>query len=88
MRGIIVDKESSERNGVAIMRPEGMKKLSVSWSEVLKSGSSSLHERIRGCWMGTAYLAGLYAGTSQHKIPSTSLSLHVLGLIYWGGGGF
>lgn len=31
--------------------------------------------------MGTAYLAGLCAGTSQHNIPSTSLSLHVLGPI-------
>ncbi len=55
--------------------------LSVSWCEVLKSGSSSLHERISHCWMGTAYLAGLCAGTSQHYIPSTSLSLHVLGPI-------
>lgn len=41
--------------------------------------------RIRGCWMGTAYLAGLCAGTSQHNIPPTSLSLHVLGLIVRGG---
>lgn len=57
-------------------------KLSVTRCEVLKLCSSSLCERIRGCCMGTAYLAGLYAGTSQHKIPSASLSLHVQGLIY------
>lgn len=74
------------------VRPAGTKKnwthyesnLSVSWREMLKSGSSGLHERIRGCWMGTAYLAGLCAGASQRNIPSTSLSLRVLGLIVRG----
>lgn len=92
----ILDKECSGRNGVTTMWPVETKiplyKIRHLISQIfqcigvkcLNQGPQVCMRGLEACWMGTAYLAGLCAGTSQHNIPSTSLLLHVLGLIVRG----